>query len=75
MLYCAINAKHANKIHQFRIVDGSFLPYLCPLLPDCHNILIPICGHWWPQVFTAEAMINSSFQVMSLLIWLGGYWA
>ena len=45
-MLCCTKIKHANESHQFRTVGGSFLPYLCPLLPDCHNILIPFCGHW-----------------------------
>ena len=32
-------------------------------------------GHWLPQVFTAEAMANNSFQTMSLFTWSGDQWA
>ena len=40
-------------------------------LSQCTNIFFR--DHWWPQVLTAEAMTNSSFQAMSLLIWSGGH--
>ena len=74
VILCCIKAKHANKSHQFRAVGGSLLPYVhyC-LIVIMHQYLF--CGHLWPQVLTAEAMANSSFHAMSLLIWSGGHWA
>ena len=72
VILCCTKVKHMNKSHQFRAVGGSFLPYVhyCLVVTMFQYLFL-----WprWPQVLTTEAMANSSFQAVSLLIWSSGH--
>ena len=67
VILCCTKIKYVNKIHHFRAVSCRFLSYVCYcLVVTMYQDLFA-----WPlvtQVFMAEAMTNSSFQVTFLSV-------